>query len=349
MARKGRVKKTKEVKQPTAKACDFVFPGENRSYWVGVGVVAFLFVWLAVLGYFLVKGPDLKPKPWIPLEILAYPVLAFLIGNILAARPRQAQLKKAGRQARVTSNNYADLYRVLSRQASLLGMKATPEMYIVTEDTPIIYSLPGSPGTIIASAGLQRALSAEEFEALMAHEVTHIAFRHVRVEVAMTFIRHANPGLKIVLFPVSLMMIFAKAWTELIEFTADRGALLLTLKPAVVNAAIVKLAAISDPNAGITQKELQTFIESAGDMTSDAAQLERTFKVGQFINAQPQLRERIEQLTEFPQSEQGRECLQRMADLQGVSVASISTYRPTTVGEDLIQEVDEDSGNIGLQ
>jgi Zn-dependent protease with chaperone function len=178
---------------------------------------------------------------------------------------------------------------------------------------------------IVASESLRSGLFPEEFEALLAHEIAHIACRHVRVDMAMTFMRHANIGIKLGLFPVLLMMFFARGWTELIDFTADRGALLLTLKPSVVNAALVKFAVVADPNAGISPEELQTFMDSQGDIATDSAQMERHFRVGQFMNSQPGLRERIEQMTQFPGTKQGQEALSKSAELQGVALPAFST------------------------
>lgn len=343
MARKSKVKKVKEQKKRSGlKVGDFQFPGEKSSYFGGLAGIAILFVWIAAGLFFVVKNPAGQTLWYVPVEVMAYPVLAVVICNLLAARPRMAQFKKAGRQSKVMSNNFSDLYRVLVKQSSLLGMKSPPDMYLVNEPTPIIYSLPGGRGTIIASTALQQAVTAEEFEALMAHEVTHIACKHVRMDLAMTFVRSSNFAVKILLFPVLLMGAFARAWSDLIDFTADRGSLLATLHPSVVNAAIVKFAVAADPNAGITREELQAYIDSSGDITTDAAQMERHFKVGQFMSSQPGLRERIEQLSEFPGSEQGKEAIAKAAETLGVSASAVPTYRKASSDVEHVLEDGED-------
>jgi len=349
LARKSKVRKTKEPSKPKGlRPADFIFPGEKASYWGGVAGIAIVFVWLAAMGFFFLKNAAGQRLWYVPLEVLAYPVLAVVIANILAARPRQAQFKKVGRQARVMNNNHADLYRVLSRQASLLGMKTPPDMYLVDDQQPIIFSLPAGRGIIVASQALRQALFPDEFEALMAHEVAHIACKHVRVDMAMTFIRHANIGIKIGLFPVLLMMFFARAWKDLIEFTADRGTLLIMLRPAVINAALVKFAVAADPNAGITSEELQTFLDSQGDIATDSAQMERHFRIGQFMSSQPGLRERIEQLTEFPQTKQGQEAIAKSAELQGVAIPAFGgAARRAADGIEHIATDDDEPGIPG--
>jgi len=346
LARKSKVRKTKEVKKPRGLSpADFTFPGEKSSYFGGVAGTAIVFVWLAVMAFFFLKNAAGQRLWYAPVEVLAYPILAVLIANMLAARPRQAEFKKAGRQARVMNNNHADLYRTLVRQASVLGMKTPPDMYLVDDPHPIIFSLPAGRGIIVASQALRQALYPEEFEALIAHEIAHIACKHVRMDMAMTFIRHANIGIKIGLFPVVLMMFFARAWRELIDFTADRGALLITLRPAVINAALVKIAVAADPNAGITSEDLQAFLDSQGDIATDSAQMERHFRVGQFMSSQPGLRERVEQLTQFPQTKQGQEAIAKAAEIQGVAVPTFGG--PAKRGEDAIETVvDEDEQEI---
>lgn len=347
MARKSKVRKTKEPKKVKGlRPADFVFPGEKTSYLSALGGMAIVFIWLAVMGFFLIKNAAGQRLWYIPLEVLAYPVLAVIIANILAARPRQAQLKKAGRQARVMNNNYPELYRALSRQASLLGMRGTPDMYVVDDPFPVIYSLPGGRGIIIASNSLREAVTPEEFEALIAHEISHIVCKHVRMDLAMTFIRNANIGIKIGLFPVLLLTIFGRGWCDLIEFTADRGAFLLTLRQSVVNAAVVKFAAAADPNAGITREELQAFLDGQGDIATDSAQMERHFRVGQFIATQPGLRERIEQLSEFLHTKQGEAAIAKAAELQGVAAPVFGG--PVKHAEDAIEHVASDEDEPGI-
>lgn len=344
MARKTKTKKTKVQKAVGLRVCDFAFPGEKGSYWTGIIGVTILFAWLAAGLFLVMNKPDVGPeKYYIPLYFVAYPIAAVLIGNWLAAKPRAALMKKAGRQSKVMNNNFADLYRVLVRQASLLGMKNAPDMYIVSDPQPLMYSLPGGRGSIIASQALRDAVTPEEFEALMAHEVTHHACKHVRLDLAETFIRSANPGVKLGLFPVLLIGLLGRAWSDLIEFTADRGALLIMLRPAILNAAIVKFAVVADPNAGITRDELQAYIDSAGDISTDAKQIERHFKVGQFMSSQPGLRERIEQLSEFPRTEAGKKALAKMAEMQGVSVANIPQRKAIEdeVEQMALEETDE--------
>lgn len=349
LARKTKVKKSKEqvARSSGLKRSDFVFPGEKSSLMGGLIGTGFVFLCLASVFFFTLKTPAGTPMYHVVAYVLCWPIAAVLIGNWLAAKPRAAQLKKAGRQARVMSNNFSDLYKVLVRQSSLLGMKNPPDMYLVNDPHPVLYSLPSGKGTLIASTSLQESVSPEEFEALIAHEITHIYCKHVRLDLAQTFIKSANLGIKIGLFPVLLLSFFARAWAEFIDFTADRGALLITLRPAVVNAAMVKFAVARDPNAGISREELQAYLDGAGDITTDATQMERHFKVGQFMGSQPGLRERIEQLTDFVNEDQGKAALAKMAEIQNVNLGSIVMHKKST-GDDGIEHLAADEDEQGI-
>ncbi|MEU9096786.1 M56 family metallopeptidase [Streptomyces sp. NPDC048361] len=52
------------------------------------------------------------------------------------------------------------------------------ELTVVDDPVPHAFALPGSPGRIVVSSGMLRALSAEERTALLAHERSHLRHRH---------------------------------------------------------------------------------------------------------------------------------------------------------------------------
>jgi hypothetical protein len=106
----------------------------------------------------------------------------------------------------------------------------------------------------------------------------------------------------------------------------------------------VKFAVAADPNANITREELQALLDSAGDISTDAAQMERHFKVGQFMAARPILRERIEELTEFPGTDQGKAALAKMAEIQGVSLANIPQHRKSEAAIEAIEAGEDEQG-----
>lgn len=337
--RKAKSKTTKGQKKTNLTIGDYIFPGERGSYWTGVAGTALIFIWLAAAAWLMAPTPK-KNFIHIPIELILYPIIAFVITNILATKPRQDQIKKMGLQNRVTTNNHGELLPVLDRLSSVLGLSKTPVMYVVDDKMPIIFSFSGARGTIIASQSLIDAVNPDEFAALLAHEITHIKCKHTRMDLALMFIRSSTLPVQILLSPVWIFMFLSQAWPHLIDFTADRGAFLCTLKPALVNAALVKFAVAQDPQAGISREELQAFLEGSGDIHTDTLQLQRHFKVGQYVTSHKDLKDRIEELTAYPQSAQGQTALGKLSALAGVS---IETLMPTRTGraEDEIETVDD--------
>ncbi|MGW7573161.1 M56 family metallopeptidase [Streptomyces sp. NPDC054765] len=55
---------------------------------------------------------------------------------------------------------------------------ATGDLCVLPDSAPDAYALPGRPGRVVVTAGMLRALSPDEREALFAHERAHLAGRH---------------------------------------------------------------------------------------------------------------------------------------------------------------------------
>jgi len=318
-----RARKTKKKAPKTElRVGDYQYPGEKSLYWQGViGLgVAFLAAAVIISVYVFGQGAQHMSSPmhgkwWIPLEVIAYPLLSILVVNWLAVRPRRQQFKETGMQARVMSKTYPRLKQMLTEQSKLLGM-AEPEMYVVDDDAPYIYSMPGKTGTIVASKPLLDALKEEETAAMIAREMGHLKSHHVRMDLAITYIRHANPLWKVLLFPVLIFALFLRGWSELAEFTADRVAVLITGRAAVVNAALVKLGVAADTQAEIDSEDLEAYLESGDDISTDSEQMERHFKIGQFLGTKRGLRERIEQVGEYLKTDQGAAAMEKMAEMR---------------------------------
>jgi Zn-dependent protease with chaperone function len=321
VARRARRTKKKAPKTEL-RVRDYQYPGEKSVYWQGViGLgVAFLAVAAIMSVYVFGKGAQHMSSPmhgkwWVPLEVLAYPILCILIVNWLAVRPRREQFKETGMQARVMSRTYPRLKQMLTEQSKLLGI-AEPEMWVVEDDAPYMYAMPGKAGAIVASKPMLDALKDEEVGAMVARQMGHLKSHHVRMDLAITYIRHANPLWKILLFPVLIFAWFLRGWSELTQFTADRVGLLIAERPAVVNAALVKSAVAADRQAEIDTEELEAYLDSGDDISTDAEQIQRHFKIGQFLTTQKGLRERIEQVGEYLKTPQGATAMEKMAEMR---------------------------------
>jgi Zn-dependent protease with chaperone function len=320
-APKGTKSKGKGKSKSTIVAKDFRYPGEIRLYWQGVGGVIALFIWLAVVCIFAVKTENGASTRWdVVAEVLIWPVLAVAICNLLSVRGRQKEFKARDAQSRVMSSNYPDVFRALGEFAKLAGMKKAPEMFILNEDRPFIFTMPAKGGTIVTSRGLKDGLRPPEFLALVAHEMGHIIAKHVRTELAIIFIRGANIGFKVLLVPVTLMSTMMGAWLDAVDYTADRCAFLMTGgNSKLVNAAIVKLALLAassgskDVSHGLTIEELEGYLSTPGDLARDQGLMELQVRAAQFISGVANLKDRIDSLKEYPSTAQAEVAMAKVA------------------------------------
>ncbi|MFP3902897.1 MAG: M48 family metalloprotease [Armatimonadota bacterium] len=328
MARRAR-RKPKKEKETKLLLSDYQFPGEKRAYWQGIGLTIGLFVWLAFMVWVFkdnIFGPTLYGSGglfglnwqfwWIEFVLLAYPWMTIFVANILATRHSAKDIKKTGKQRKVMPNNFSEIYRTLSRLTKLGGLKKQPNMYLLEDDAAYIYAIAGGPGTIVASTGLRDGLEDDEFEAQLAHQVGRIKSRHVRTELALQYVQNANTIFQVLLFPVWMIKLFSAGWDDITEFTADRFAILMMNSSSVLNKALVKKAALQNPEADITTEELQAYLDSTGDISTDADQMQRHFRLGNFISQQPNLQERVEANREFLMEQQGKQAMEKMTKIR---------------------------------
>jgi Zn-dependent protease with chaperone function len=276
----------------------------------------FVFLWFAVVLYFVARKPDGGHRWDLVIECIIWPFVAVALCNILSLRPRKKEFQQADKQSRVMSTNYPELYKALQGFARLCGMKRPPEMYVLPTSRAFMFTIPAKGGTIVASSRLLEELKPEEVQALVAHEMGHILAKHVRTELAIIYIRAANPVWKFILLPVTLMEWLMRGWLDAIDYSADRCAVLLTGgTPKLVNAAIVKgaLAATSEPE--ISMQELDEFLTAPGNVETDQALLERQIRARQFIDHVPNLRDRIEALGEFLKTDQAQQAMEKLTQL----------------------------------
>jgi Zn-dependent protease with chaperone function len=294
---------------------DYRFPGEGGVYLTGVAGIFILFIWIVIMAVaFKRKASGLPEWQWLYLFI--WPVASIFLANYFSAKPRLAQIKKAGRQAKVMPASHPELYSALSQYAAMLGMSKPPDLYIINDAAAYIFALPGRPGAILASQKLLRELTTEQFNALVARQVGALGAHNVRVGLAITWMRTSNPLIKVALFPLFLMSVFMRGWADIAELSADRAAILLTGSESLVNLALVKLIIAEDPNSDINQEDLAAYMKGSADLTTDSAQLERHFRIGNFIEGQAGLRERIEQIREYRGSNQGQQAFAKLVEMK---------------------------------
>lgn len=158
-----------------------------------------------------------------------------------------------------------DLHAIVERlciQADL----PKPRVALVASPTPNAFALGRSQkaATVCATTGLMRMLSPVELEAVVGHELTHVANRDVIVMTIASFFasiaallarfglffgggrRNSQGQLFVFVFLVSLAVwlisfVLLRMLSRYREFAADRGSALLTGRPSALSSALLKL------------------------------------------------------------------------------------------------------------
>jgi heat shock protein HtpX len=178
----------------------------------------------------------------------------------IAARYRSASgsLVRTVGAREATREDHADLLDAVGKLATLAGVPA-PRLYVAPTDAPNAFSV-GLSTAVVVTEGLLQRLDEQEVEAVLAHEIAHIAHRDAAVmtavavpralgEVIITGPAETTPGLLwLVIWPLGLLPFgVGSALTLTVsryrEYAADRGSALLTGAPEQLMSALEKVSA----------------------------------------------------------------------------------------------------------
>ncbi len=180
--------------------------------------------------------------------------------------------------AKIVSESEApELHDMIGRLCAIAGVPK-PKVAIVRTDVPNAFATGRSQSSsvIAVTTGLLRRLDKGEVEAVLAHELSHIKNRDVAVMTIASFLstvasvivqnifflgdrRDRESGGIIVVWLVSLVVwiisfILIRALSRYREFSADRGAAIITGRPSALISALMK---ISGTMARIPREDLR--------------------------------------------------------------------------------------------
>ncbi|MFI5761583.1 M56 family metallopeptidase [Streptomyces sp. NPDC051563] len=89
------------------------------------------------------------------------------------------------------------------RHAGRLAAEADGELVVLPDEHPDAYALPGTPGRIVVTTGMLRALSAPEREVLLAHERAHLRERHHLFTAVVDLAGLCHPALRTLREPLA--------------------------------------------------------------------------------------------------------------------------------------------------
>ncbi len=199
-----------------------------------------------------------------------------------------------------------------------------PKICVADTEVPNAFAMGRSQksATVCATTGIMKALSPSELEGVMAHELTHVKNRDVLImTVASFFASVASMILQfsfffgggddddgapaaLVIFLVSLVVYIVSfflilALSRYREFSADRGAAIITGRPSALSAALVR---ISDRMQQVPTQDLRQ-AENLNAFFIVPASVKGSLKT--LFATHPPLEKRIERLQQLESQLQG--------------------------------------------
>ncbi|MFB6129512.1 MAG: M48 family metallopeptidase [Salinigranum sp.] len=252
-------------------------------------------------------GYVITPPPWLFVGLLVVGVVASLYGGVTAIRSqvRTGRERLLERATPVVSPNgdYGWFVRTVGRLAAQVDVP-TPATRVHLSSAPLAYTvLDGDEPAVVVSVGLLDALPPEEAEAVLAHEVAHVANRDLRwmsramapllgaEEYCETFVDEDDDDPREI--PSRLFGRLLVAWGQFgaglfsrgREFAADLGSAEITGDPGALASALARLdrSVQSTPTADLRAVEALNVLPTG-------------LTAGGLVASHPPTEERIERL-----------------------------------------------------
>ena len=245
---------------------------------------------------------------WTPfIAALTFIVVATTVGKYRSASG--LMLDAVGAEP-ASARDEPEAYAMLERLAALADAP-TPGLAIVDSPTPNAFTVGvrRRTATVVVTDGLRKLLTKPELEAVLAHELSHVANRDAGVmtlagvprTLGETLIGEQGPIFYTWFFiwwlgvPVwALGSLFTLTLSRYREFAADRGSSLLTGRPADMMSALVKL---TGEGASIPNSDLRKLarVEALWVVGTGRARLT-------FFSDHPPLEQRLARLEEMAQT-----------------------------------------------
>ncbi len=284
-----------------------------------------------------IKDTGLTARMTLTMFLLGALFVALVVGLVYAVGPGYAPLvgviaigmafwqwwssdkvaMRAMRAREVTPEEAPELHGMIDRLCALADMPK-PRVGIADLSVPNAFATGRSPdrAVVCVTTGILRTLDAEELEAVLAHELSHVAHRDVLVMTVassagiaagllMRFAQFGAMGrsrnnssafpavlaallVSLVVYAVSFLLL--RVLSRYRELSADRAGAYLTLKPSALASALQK---ISGQTAATPTKDLRSANAASALCIVPAL---RGGGLGGLLATHPPLQQRLEQL-----------------------------------------------------
>jgi heat shock protein HtpX len=269
------------------------------------------------------------------LNVGLVPMLVIIVGIAAVQYYTSDKLALAASGAKVVSREEApDLHAMVERLCALADLPM-PRVAVIPTDVPNAFATGRNPrhAAVAVTQGLWQRLEPQEVEAVLAHELSHIANRDVLIMTLASFFAmlaafltrvglyggmfggfggggrrdsNGNNGVPIwlIIFAVSIVTyaisyVLIRTISRYREYAADRGSALMTGAPENLMSALQKIA------SGITQIPQQDLREVAGMNAFFIVPTNWRAHVGELFMDHPPLEKRLAALAEISR-EMGR-------------------------------------------
>jgi heat shock protein HtpX len=269
------------------------------------------------------------------LNVGLVPMLVIIVGIAAVQYYTSDRLALAASGAKVVSREEApDLHAMVERLCALADLPM-PRVAVIPTDVPNAFATGRNPkhAAVAVTQGLWQRLEPQEVEAVLAHELSHIANRDVLIMTLASFFAmlaafltrvglyggmfggfggggrrdsNGNNGVPIwlIIFAVSIVTyaisyVLIRTISRYREYAADRGSALMTGAPENLMSALQKIA------SGITQIPQQDLREVAGMNAFFIVPTNWRAHVGELFMDHPPLEKRLAALAEISR-EMGR-------------------------------------------
>ena len=233
---------------------------------------------------------------------------------------------RAMRAREVTPEQAPELHGVIDRLCAMADMPK-PRVGIADTDVPNAFATGRSPdrAVVCVTTGILQTLNAEELEAVLAHELSHVAHRDVLVMTVASSAgiaagmltrgaqygglgffgrRDGGPPVWLIVLVVSLVVyaisfVLLRLLSRYRELSADRAAAYLTMKPNALASALTK---ITGEMNSIPQRDLRQVSAASALCIAPAVS---GVSLRTLTSTHPSLEQRLEQLAKI-QAELGR-------------------------------------------
>jgi heat shock protein HtpX len=252
-------------------------------------------------------------------------LIAFIAGGLLLLQFFTSdKLAMRAMGAREVSPQEAPEFHAMIERLCLQADLPKPRVAVAQTPMPNAFALGRSPknATVCATTGIMELLSPAELEGVMAHELTHVQNRDVMVMTIASFFATVasyivqfgfffggggddddSAGffalilISLVVYAVSFFLL--QALSRYREFSADRGAGIITGRPSALSSALLK---ISGKMEQIPKQDLRASSELAAFYIFPPSVKSA---IGNIFSTHPPLEKRLEKLAQLESQLQG--------------------------------------------